>query len=86
MKKLLQEMLYLDERTGKFSTSKFMTLVSFYFIIGLTARSIYMDKEVKELISLEQVFMICSTLYFGRRFNFKTKNMEMGGDSGEAAN
>jgi hypothetical protein len=86
MKKLLQEMLFLDERTGKFSTSKFMTLVSFYFIMGLTARSVYLDKEVKDLASLEQTFMICSTLYFGRRFNFKTKNMELGGDSVEKDN
>ena len=35
MKTLLQEMLFLDEKTGKFSTSKFMLLVSFYLIVAV---------------------------------------------------
>lgn len=80
MKKLLQEMLFLDEKTEKFSTSKFMTLLSFYFILFLSGRSLYLDREIKNAPLIQECFLICATLYFGRRFSFKTKNMEVGGE------
>lgn len=83
MKQLLQEMLFLDEKTGKFSTSKFMALVSFYAILALNARALYLDKELKNAASLQEVFLVTTTLYFGRRFNFKSKNIEVGGENNE---
>lgn len=84
MKKLLQEFLYLDEKTGKFSTSKFMTLLSFYFILGLSARALYLDREIKNTGLIQETFLICGTLYFGRRFTFKTKGLEAGGSDDKA--
>jgi len=80
MKKLLQEMLFLDEKTDKFSTTKFMMLVTFYFLLFLNARALYLDRELKNASVLQEMLMITSGLYFGRRFNFKTKNMEVNGD------
>ncbi len=76
MKELIKLMLYLDEKTGKFSTSKFMTLVLFYLIIGLNIKALYIDKEVKNASFLTECFLITSSLYFGRRFNFKSKDSE----------
>lgn len=78
MKLILQQLLFLDERSGKFSTSKFMTLVCFYFIMFLTARSLYLDRELKNTSLIQETFLITSTLYFGRRFSFKTKNLDIG--------
>lgn len=81
MKELLQEMLFLDEKTKKFSTSKFMCLVSFYFILFINARALYLDKEIKNSAMLENTFFVTSGLYLGRRFSVKTKNgLEVGGE------
>lgn len=80
MKELLQEMLFLDERTGKFSTSKFMTLVTFYFILFINVKALYQDKEVKNAGALQELFLINSGLYLGRRMSLKTKNMEFNND------
>ncbi len=81
MKELLKKMLYLDENTGKFSTSKFMTLLYFYFIIFLSARSLYLDREIKNVAFVQETFLGLSVLYFGRRMSFETKNFKMGGRS-----
>lgn len=80
MIKLLQTMLYLDEKTGKFSTSKFMCLLSFYCILFITGRSLYLDREIKGASLIQETFFSVAVLYFGRRFSFKTKNAEVGGE------
>ena len=85
MKTLLQEMLFLDERTGKFSTSKFMMLVTFYFLLFINGRALYLDRELKNASVLQEMLLITSGLYFGRRFNFKTKSLEVNGEKNEAS-
>jgi hypothetical protein len=67
-----------DEATDKFSTSKFLVMVSFYFILFLNGRALYLDREVKTSSMLTDVFYSSCFLYFGRRFAFRTKNLQVG--------
>ena len=82
--KLLQQMLYLDERTDKFSTSKFMLLCTFYVILFINIKALYLNSEVKNASFLTECLMISSSLYFGRKFNMKDKNVEVSGDQNES--
>lgn len=79
MKTILQEFLFLDEKTGKFSSSKFMMMVTFYLLVGINIKALYMDREIKNTSFLMEMFMVTGTLYMGRRFSFKSKNIEASG-------
>ena len=74
-------MLFLDERTNKFSTTKFMMLVTFYFLLFINGRALYLDRELKNSSVLMEMLLVTASLYLGRRFNFKTKGLEVGGES-----
>jgi hypothetical protein len=80
VKELLKQMLFQDERTGKFSTSKFMLLLCFYLILGINVKALYLDREIKNDSMLTNLLIICGSLYFGRKFNIETKNMKVGGE------
>lgn len=80
MKTLLQQMLFLDEKTGKFSTSKFMVLVSFYLTVAMVIKAAIHQEEMKNASFMIELLMISSSLYFGRRFSFKAGGVEASGD------
>jgi hypothetical protein len=82
--KLLQQMLFLDERTDKFSTSKFMLLMNFYVILFINIKALYLNTDVKNASFLTECLMITSSLYFGRKFNMKNKDIEVSGDQTDA--
>ncbi len=77
---ILKQMLFQDERSGKFSTSKFMLLVTFYLILFINIKSLYLDREIKNTTFLSEILMVTAGLYFGRKFNLKTKGVEVGGE------
>ena len=77
---IIKKCLFLDEKTNKFSSSKLVYMLTFYMIIFINIKALSLDKEIKNESFITNIFLITSGTYLGRRFSFKTKNMEVGGE------
>lgn len=77
----IKKFLFIDERTNRFSSSKLVYMLSFYLIIFVTIKALNDDKEIKNDGFLTNLLLVTSGTYIGRRFSFKTKGLEVGGES-----